>query len=153
MKRLKYLLVILAVLISGSFAVGCSSDSVNNESKEAGKQLDKAELLSALTKIAVENPDGFTVDATTLQPITKGYAVSLAATQNSFGTEGLSRVIDYVTSHSEVNAYGGWLNTDNNQYYYDATVICTSRQEADSLARANAQTAYFDLEKMEEIRL
>lgn len=119
----------------------------------SNKPLSKATLSTLLAQIAADNADGFTVDAVTLEPVTKGYAVSLAATQNSFGAEGLARVIDYVTAHSEVNAYGGWLNSDNNQYYYDATVICTTREEAEALARENNQIAYFDLENMEEIRL
>lgn len=80
------------------------------------KALDKADLTKALTKIAAAKPDGFTVDATTLEPITKGFAVSLEATQNSFGTEGLANVIDYVTSHEGTNAYGGWLNSDSSAY-------------------------------------
>ncbi len=140
----------------GRFAVNCLQNGAVEQvklSEYVNKQLGKDILLKALAHIATANPDGFTVNAITLEPVTKGYAVSLEATQNSFGTEGLARVIDYVTTHSDVNAYGGWLNSDNNQYYYDATVICTTRDEAESLARQNHQIAYFDLENMEEIRL
>lgn len=117
------------------------------------KALGKTDLTKALTKIAAANPDGFTVDATTLEPITKGFAVSVEATQNSFGAEGLSKVIDYVTTHDGINAYGGWLNSDNNAYYYDATIVCETREEAETFGRLNHQTAIFDLENLEEIRL
>lgn len=117
------------------------------------KTLNKETLTKALTQIAADNPDGFTVNVNTLEPVTKGYAVSLEATQNSFGTEGLAKVIEYVTSHDVVSAYGGWLNSENNQYYYDATMVCNTREEAEVIARANHQIAYFDLENMEEIRL
>lgn len=144
------------VYFYGRFAVNCLQKGSTEKVKlneYANKQLGKDVLLKALAHIAAANPDGFTVNAITLEPVTKGYAVSLEATQNSFGTEGLARVIDYVTTHNDVNAYGGWLNTDNNQYYYDATVICTTREEAEALARQNHQIAYFDLENMEEIRL
>ncbi len=145
------------VAFYGRFTVGYrvyGTDSGKTVLKEyTNKPLSEANLTKALTKIAAANPDGFTVDATTLEPLTKGYAVSLEATQNSFGSEGLARVVTYVTTHTWVNAYGGWLNTDNGQYYYDATVICTSLEEAKELARENNQIAIFDLENMEEIRL
>ncbi len=140
----------------GRFAVGYKSYNPLRQvelGEYTNKPLDKTTLTAVLAQVAADNADGFTVDAVTLEPVTKGYAVSLAATQNSFGSEGLARVIDYVTSHDDVNAYGGWLNSDNNQYYYDATVICNTREEAEALARLNNQIAYFDLEKMEEIRL
>lgn len=140
----------------GRFAVGYRSYSPLQTvyiGEYANKPLDKSTLSTVLAQIAADNADGFTVDAVTLEPVTKGYAVSLAATQNSFGAEGLARVIDYVTAHDDVNAYGGWLNSDNNQYYYDATVICDTREEAETQARLNNQIAYFDLENMEEIRL
>ncbi len=140
----------------GRFTVSCQQKGSTEKVKlneYTNKQLGKETLLKALAHIAAANPDGFTVNAVTLEAVTRGYAVSLEATQNSFGTEGLAKVIDYVTNHSNVNAYGGWLNTDNNQYYYDATVICTTREEAEALAQQNHQIAYFDLENMEEIRL
>lgn len=165
MKRLKSLLVMVTVAVSVIFSAGCSSADSRHGGQTAcrcdnantlaatPKQADKAALSAALSRIAADNADGFTVDAVTLKPVTKGYAVSLAATQNSFGTEGLARVIDYVTSHDGVNAYGGWFNPDNGRYYYDATVICDTHEEAATLARLNNQIAYFDLENMREIRL
>ena len=114
----------------------------------------KKELLAmALMNIAAVNTEGFTVDATTLQPVTSGFAVAVAATQNSFGEEGCKRVVNYVTSNDQISAYGGWLNTDNNEFYFDATIICRSKEEAEALARANEQIAYFDLDNMEEVRI
>lgn len=65
-------------------------------------------VLLALATIATNNKDGFTVNAVTLQPITTGYAVAVAETQNSFGLEGLANVVKYVSEHSEINAFGGW---------------------------------------------
>lgn len=46
-------------------------------------------VLIALATIAINNKDGFTVNAANLQPVTKGYAVAVADTQNSFGFEAL----------------------------------------------------------------
>lgn len=110
-------------------------------------------LAMALMNIAAANTEGFTVQASTLEPVTSGFAVALADTQNSFGEEGLNKVIEFVVAHENVNAFGGWLNTDNNEFYFDATVICSSKEEAEAFARANDQIAYFDLNNMEEVRI
>lgn len=110
-------------------------------------------FFAALSLIAANNKDGYTVDATTLQPIQKGYAVAVAATQNSFGPDGLARVIEYARTHKEVNAFGGWYNAENGLYYYDAVVITDSLADALELGKSNAQIAIFDLQKMKEIRL
>lgn len=114
----------------------------------------KKELLAvALMEVATLNPDGFTVNAATLQPVTSGFAVAVADTQNSFGRDGLDRVVKYVSEHSEVTAFGGWLDQATGLYYFDATIICRTREEAEALARANKQIAFFDLDKLEEIRM
>ena len=110
-------------------------------------------VLIALATIAMNNKDGFTVNAATLQPVTTGYAVAVADTQNSFGFEGLANVVKYVTEHPEVNAFGGWYNSENNMYYYDATVIVNDLEAAKELGRINNQIAIFDLENLKEIRL
>uniref|UniRef100_UPI004029492D hypothetical protein n=1 Tax=Alloprevotella sp. TaxID=1872471 RepID=UPI004029492D len=114
----------------------------------------KKELLfSMLSAVAANNKEGYTVDTATLQPITKGYAVAVAATQNSFGPEGLARVIEYARTHKEVNAFGGWYNEENGLYYYDAVIIADSLADALELGKSNAQIAIFGLQNMKEIRL
>lgn len=112
-----------------------------------------AKVLAALAVIAAQNPEGYTVDAQTLQPVTSGYAVALAATQNSFGPEGLNRVVNYVAAHNGVNAFGGWMDQETGLYYYDATVIVNDLDVALALARENDQLAIFDLNTFAEIRL
>lgn len=102
-------------------------------------------ILLALATIATNNKDGFTVNAATLQPVTTGYAVAVAATQNSFGLEGLANVVKFVSEHPEINAFGGWYNSKNNMYYFDATVIVEDLKKALELGRANKQLAIFDL--------
>ena len=119
--------------------------------KNAGNNA--AKVIAALTVIAAQNPDGFTVDAKTLLPVKSGYAVAPAATQNSFGPEGLTRVVNYVNDHTGVNAFGGWMDQKTGLYYYDATVIVDDLSAALALARENDQIAIFDLETLEEIRL
>ena len=110
-------------------------------------------VMLALATIAANNKDGFTVNAATLRPITTGYAVAVAATQNSFGIEGLANVVKYVAAHPEVNAFGGWYNKINKHFYFDATVIVDDLAAAKELGRVNKQIAIFDLANLKEIRL
>lgn len=102
-------------------------------------------VLIALATIAMNNKDGFTVNAATLQPVKTGYAVAIVDTQNSFGLEGLANVVKYVSDHPEINAFGGWYNRKNNMYYFDATVIVKDLAAALELGRINKQIAIFDL--------
>lgn len=102
-------------------------------------------VLIALAAIAINNKAGFTVSAANLQPVTKGYAVAVADTQNSFGLEGLANVVKYVSDHPEINAFGGWYNSQNNMYYFDATVIVEDLAAALELGRTNKQIAIYDL--------
>ncbi len=101
-------------------------------------------ILIALATIAMNNKEGFTVSAANLQPVTKGYAVAVADTQNSFGLKGLANVVKYVSEHPEINAFGGWYNNKNNMYYFDATVIVNDLAAALELGRINKQLAIFD---------
>lgn len=102
-------------------------------------------IMLALATIATNNKEGFTVNAATLEPVTSGYAVAVADTQNSFGLEGLANVVKYVGEHPEINAFGGWYNSENKMYYFDATVIVKDLKIAIELGRANKQLAIFDL--------
>lgn len=114
----------------------------------------KTSLFFSLMEIAAANPAGFTVDANTLQPINKGYAVAVAETQNSFGDSGLLKVIEHQSTHpATVQAFGGWLDSKSNQFYFDCTIICSDLETAKELGRRNNQLAIFDLENLEEIRL
>ena len=112
-----------------------------------------ASALLALAAIAINNKEGFTVSASNMQPVTTGYAVAVADTQDSFGFEGLANVVEYVSNHPEVNAFGGWYNSENNMYYFDATVIVNDLEAAKELGRINKQIAIFDLANLKEIRL
>ena len=118
-------------------------------------------VISSVAAIAAINPEGFTVNAATLQPITSGHAVALAVTQDSFGAEGLAKVVDVIAkmqnqgeaSRFDGLAFGGWYDSKSGRYYYDSTVIVKDRMEALELARVNGQIAIFDLDNLEEIRL
>lgn len=109
--------------------------------------------LAALQSIAALNPEGFTIDKNTLQPITKGFSVAVANTQNSFGVSGAKKVIKYAKENKRINAVGGWLNSENGKYYYDAVIVCNTLEEAVILGKVNKQLAVFDLNNLQEIRL
>ena len=117
-------------------------------------------VISSVAAIAALNPDGFTVNAENLQPVKSGYAVALKKTQNSFGTDGLSKVANVIAKlqnsgnlNGQTLAFGGWYDSESGLYYYDATVIFEDRAEAIEAGRANEQIAIFDLANLEEIRL
>ena len=117
-------------------------------------------IISSVAAFAALNPEGFTVNAATLQPVTTGFAVALKRTQNSFGVEGLAKVanvIDELQNSGNLNgralAFGGWYDSESGLYYYDATVIFQDQEEAIEAGRANEQIAIFDLANLEEIRL
>ena len=117
-------------------------------------------VISSVATVAALNPEGFTVNAANLQPVTTGYAVALKQTQNSFGAEGLAKVanvIEELQNSGNLNgrtlAFGGWFDSESGLYYYDATVIFDNRAEAIEAGRANEQIAIFDLANLEEIRL
>lgn len=107
-------------------------------------------LLERVWEYSQNNPDGFTITLDML-PATSGYSVAVAETQNSFGKEGLKRVIDYALRHH--TTIGGWYNSMDGRYYFDATIIVQDRDTAIRLGRANNQFAIFDFEKREEIAL
>lgn len=52
-----------------------------------------------------------------------------------------------------LTAFGGWYNSEDGQYYFDATMIFNTKAEALRAARANSQYAIYDLNNGEEIRL
>ena len=117
-------------------------------------------VISSVAAIAALNPDGFTVNAENLQPVKSGYAVALKKTQNSFGTDGLSKVANVIAKlqnsgnlNGRTLAFGGWYDSESGLYYYDATVIYQDREEAIEAGRANEQIAIFDLENLKEICL
>lgn len=114
--------------------------------------MNKKQIAAALLAIAAANPEGFTVSRETLIALNSGFAVAMAATQNSFGPAGLARVIDYAKKHKNINAFGGWLDSESGLFYWDCVTIYKTRAAADRAARRNNQIAFFDLSNKKEIR-
>ena len=104
--------------------------------------------------IAAANPAGFTFNVETNEMQSTGYAVALAASQNSFGADGLESVINLVTSDDcPASCVGGWMDTATGLYYYDSTVIIEDRAAAIAFGRLQGQIAIFHLDTLTEIRL
>ena len=99
----------------------------------------------------MKNPYGFTVDLTTLKKVTGGISVAYLETQDSFDDEGLKRVIEHALEHEK--KVGGWLDIDDQLFYYDSIRIFTDLEEAKCFARENEQIAIFDLTRQRLIRL
>ena len=109
------------------------------------------QLFDAILEIAGKNPDGFTVDLTTLKEVTKGISVAYLETQDSFGEEGLKRVLKHALVHEK--KVGGWLNEENGQFYFDSIRIFTNMDEAIRFGRENKQLAIFDLTHLRLVKL
>lgn len=107
--------------------------------------------LATLAIVAAQNPEGFTFNLHTMNYQKSGYAVACKETQNSFGREGLAKVLAYCINN-DVECVGGWYDSESGNYYFDATRIVKDREEAILLGRANDQLAIFDLDSLEEIR-
>lgn len=95
------------------------------------------EILVEVMQISRQNPDGFTLDLRTMQYVPDGYAVAYEETQDSFGLEGLEKVIKHAQSHD--NYVGGWRA--DNGYYFDSIMIVDDLEEAMRLGRENHQIA------------
>jgi len=109
------------------------------------------QLFEAIKAIAKENPDGFTVDLTTLKKVTGGISAAYLETQDSFGDEGLKRVIKHALEHEK--KVGGWQNDENEYFYYDSIRIFDDLEEALQFGRENKQLFIFDLSKRELFKL
>jgi hypothetical protein len=102
---------------------------------------------------------GFTVDLDGNRP-QSGYAVSLAGYERKFRlprtTTALAHalylyVVDNGRALRDPGAhFGAWI--DGATVYLDVTHIFTARADAEFMARANRQIAFFDIENAEEIR-
>ncbi len=100
--------------------------------------------------IVAANPNGFTFNLKKGEIQRTGYAVALSDTQNSFGADGLLKVVEYAIKH-DVECVGGWLDTNTGKFYFDAIMIIKDREKALAAAKANGQIALFHIDSNEEI--
>lgn len=109
-------------------------------------------LTEKVYQIAKNNPSGFTINLNSLQLITSGYVAAYKATQNSFGLSGLQNAINYALSVGS-NIVGGWYNSANDMFYFDASKTFGDINEAANFGIENEQIAIFDLSQNKEIQL
>lgn len=140
-------------LILQDFLSGYSERKQTEKDDRLRKSISRAKTVGALVAVAASNPDGFTVDAHTLQPVESGYAVAVAETQNSFNAEGLAKVVNFVENNAQTNAFGGWLDKETGLFYWDAVIVFQDKRYAIEAAKRNGQIALFDLNTCTEIRL
>lgn len=107
-------------------------------------------MINQLKQLANQYPQGFTVDLD-LNLITEGFVISVPETQHSFGDEGLKKVLRIAKDNN--CCVGGWLNTDNGKFYWDASVIVNDLEKAKTLGRKFGQLAIFDLNEQKVIWL
>ena len=60
------------------------------------------QLIDAIFEIAKQNPEGFTVEVPSLEPVTSGFVSASSDTQNCFGRSGLKRVVSHALDHGKV---------------------------------------------------
>ena len=109
-------------------------------------------VLAAIAIIAATHPKGFTYNIQEGEMQLTGYAVAVAATQDSHGAEGFLKVVEYAIKN-DIQCVGGWLDKKTGRFYFDATVIVSEKKEAIALGKANKQIAIFNLNSKREIRL
>ncbi|NLR79946.1 hypothetical protein [Chitinophaga eiseniae] len=98
-------------------------------------------ILVALKCLAEENPKGFTVYVPSLEPVKRGWVVAKIETQNSFGDEGLERVLKYATATTGIVGY--W--NDDGTFYWDAVMVFDNEAEATAAGIANEQIAIYNI--------
>lgn len=108
-------------------------------------------LTKQLKEVAKKNPDGFTIELTTLSNVTNGISVAYLETQNCFDDVGLIKVLSHSKAHN--NVVGGWLNEDNNKYYYDSIKIFKDLDKAIQFGKEQQQIAIFDITNLKLIKL
>ena len=111
------------------------------------------ELIDRVWEYSQNNPEGFTLNIETFKAVRFGIVVAYYETQDSFGKEALETVINHALKHHKV--IGGWLNDENEMYYFDSVRIFKNAElnKAIEFAKQHKQLAIFDLTNLREIKI
>jgi len=136
-RRHLWLAVVIALLCGPAVLTACATDD------NPAEQTNVSVIADRVWEYAKAHPDGFTLDIRTMKEATEGIAVSYAATQNSHSRNQLDNVVKHALQHD--GYVGGWLNNDNQLYYFDSTRLFPEDQleEALKFGKENGQTAVF----------
>lgn len=99
-------------------------------------------LLHNIKALKVSNPEGFTVYLPDLTPVMKGWVVALEETQNSFGDEGLKKVLEVAMRETKI--IGGWQS--DKKWYWDAVVVFSDEEAATKFGIENNQIGIYNIE-------
>lgn len=107
---------------------------------------------------AIHETGGVTLDVTTCEQPTSGYAVSVPGAEESHDWATIGDLADTVTRYVNAHAaelsrpgahLGAWLETETNTLFLDVSVIVDTRDDAEELGWRNAQWAIYDLAAQE----
>jgi hypothetical protein len=99
-------------------------------------------LILEIKRIANQNPQGFTISLPNLEHVKSGWIVALKETQNSFGDEGLKKVLE--TSLNTSNKLGGWK--EGKDFYWDTVITFDTKEDAIRAGIENGQIAIYHIE-------
>lgn len=110
-------------------------------------------LIERVWEYSQNNPEGFTLDLETFKPIKFGICVAYKETQDSHNKESLEKVISHAMKHKKI--LGGWLNVENNKFYFDSVKVFKNSEleKALKFAKEQKQLAIFDLTNLKQIDL
>jgi hypothetical protein len=123
---------------------------------------------SKLKEIAEKNPDGFTVDLLSLEPIpNKGYVVAFTNETLDYweyrthierwwlvaGEETKKYLVEHPYSKAPLITIGGWRNPEDGKYYVDMGLVVFNKEYAIELGKKYRQKAIFNLDNFETINL
>lgn len=140
MKAILYRVWIFVVVLS---VVACNKQDDDQDSVSA--------IVESVWEYSLNNPDGFTVEIPSLNTPTSGLAVGYYLGQENVGKESLVDVVIHALENDQF--VGGWLDTEDGQYYFDSISIFEdgAYDEAQQFAIDNQQRAYYDLKSQTTI--
>jgi len=142
-----------------SIKVDKDADAVETPAKAS--RLSRSSSVPSLQGFIKDNPDGFTVDPITLEPVSGGFVVAPLKQAEIIVGETLPEevLLGYIEDNKDISRainrpvyLGGWFDGESKQYFLDNTLIVPTAEEALYIAEAADQLAIFNLNNFEEIR-
>jgi hypothetical protein len=145
----------------GKYGANAEARAVNlGKRLIAGEEIPELQgMMGKIAELAKFNPNGFTIDISTGNMQTTGYAVSPAKdteTRVDIPTwDNIEAFLDKFQSVFEADKrafLGGWLDSKTNQFVLDISFVVDSLEDALYIGDIGNQDAIFHLDNQEEIR-